>query len=176
MARIFFDTEFIEDGKTIELLSIGMVKESGEHYYAVVYDADWERARANPWIAANVIPVLSFRDSIPYKSRAQIAKDIVQFAGDSPEFWADYAAYDWVALCQIFGTMMDLPKGWPMFCHDVQQLRGLTTCPNPPRHANLQPEHNALLDAEDCCKRWYEFSHKLRMFMGYSLDTLDPDR
>ena len=28
--KIFFDTEFIEDGKTIELLSIGLVREDGK--------------------------------------------------------------------------------------------------------------------------------------------------
>jgi hypothetical protein len=27
--RFFLDTEFIEDGKTIDLVSIGMVKENG---------------------------------------------------------------------------------------------------------------------------------------------------
>lgn len=39
-----------------------------------------------------------------------------------PEFWADYGAYDWVVICSLFGTMMDLPKGYPMFCRDLQQL------------------------------------------------------
>lgn len=32
------------------------------------------------------------------------------------------ADYDWVVLCQLYGTMMDLPKGWPMYCRDVKQL------------------------------------------------------
>jgi len=30
--------------------------------------------------------------------------------------------YDWVIFCQIFGRMVDLPNGWPQFCHDVRQL------------------------------------------------------
>jgi hypothetical protein len=38
-----------------------------------------------------------------------------------PEFYAYYADYDWVVFCQLFGTMMDLPKGFPMLAFDIQQ-------------------------------------------------------
>ena len=31
MTKIFLDTEFIENGKTIELVSIGLVKENGDY-------------------------------------------------------------------------------------------------------------------------------------------------
>lgn len=30
---------------------------------------------------------------------------------------------DWVVFCQMFGTMLDLPNGWPMFCRDIRQFR-----------------------------------------------------
>jgi 3' exoribonuclease, RNase T-like len=36
--KIFYDTEFIEDGRTIDLISIGMVAEDGREYYAVNRD------------------------------------------------------------------------------------------------------------------------------------------
>lgn len=39
----------------------------------------------------------------------------------SPEFYGYYADYDWVLFCSIFGTMMDLPKGFPMYCKDLKQ-------------------------------------------------------
>lgn len=39
-----------------------------------------------------------------------------------PEFWAYYADYDWVVFCSLFGTMMDLPEGFPMYCNDLKQL------------------------------------------------------
>ena len=45
--RYFYDTEFIEDGNTIELVSIGIVAEDGREYYAV--STDFDAARANPW-------------------------------------------------------------------------------------------------------------------------------
>ncbi len=38
-----------------------------------------------------------------------------------PVFYAYYSAYDWVLFCSLFGTMMDLPKGFPMYCNDLKQ-------------------------------------------------------
>jgi hypothetical protein len=35
MTKYFFDTEFDEDGKTIELISIGIKCADGREYYAV---------------------------------------------------------------------------------------------------------------------------------------------
>jgi len=54
--RIWFDTEFIDDGKNIELLSIGMVREDGKTYYAEAKEAD--RSRATGWVSQNVLPQL----------------------------------------------------------------------------------------------------------------------
>lgn len=39
-----------------------------------------------------------------------------------PEFYAYYADYDWVAFCWLFGKMIDLPKGFPMYCIDLKQI------------------------------------------------------
>ena len=134
--RIWFDTEFIEDGKTIDLLSIGMVREDGATFYAEPEETD--RTRAGDWVKQNVIPHLSG----PVLPRDVIRKGLITFAGESPQFWAYYASYDWVALCQLFGTMMDLPKGWPMYVRDLKQLAG-----NVPLIPQTSQEHNALADA-----------------------------
>lgn len=40
----------------------------------------------------------------------------------NPEFYANYCSYDWVVFCWIFGKMIELPSGFPMFCNDLQQL------------------------------------------------------
>ncbi|TGQ11188.1 hypothetical protein EN858_14795 [Mesorhizobium sp. M4B.F.Ca.ET.215.01.1.1] len=137
--RVWFDTEFIEDGKTIELLSIGLVKADGSAYYAE--PAETDRSRASEWVKQNVLPHLTGET----KPRAEIAQEIIKFVGEKPEFWAYYADYDWVALCQLYGTMMDLPAGWPMLCMDVQQLRKSAGNPELPKQTST--EHNALADA-----------------------------
>jgi len=59
--RIFYDTEFIENGKTIDLISIGIVTEDGREYYAVNSgiesgDALHERISAHDWLMRNVVP------------------------------------------------------------------------------------------------------------------------
>lgn len=38
------------------------------------------------------------------------------------EFYAYYADYDWVLFCSLFGRMIDLPKGFPMYCKDLKQM------------------------------------------------------
>ena len=38
-----------------------------------------------------------------------------------PQFYGYYCDYDWVAFCWLFGKMIDLPNGFPMFCIDLKQ-------------------------------------------------------
>lgn len=40
----------------------------------------------------------------------------------NPEFYGYYADYDWVLFCSLFGRMIDLPKGFPMYCKDLKQM------------------------------------------------------
>ena len=42
--RFFYDCEFIEDGTTIDLVSIGVVGEDGREFYAVSTGFDPEKA------------------------------------------------------------------------------------------------------------------------------------
>lgn len=40
---------------------------------------------------------------------------------NKPEIYAYYADYDWVLFCSLFGRMIDLPMGMPMYCKDLKQ-------------------------------------------------------
>lgn len=139
--NIFFDTEFIEDGERIYPISIGLVREDGEVYYAEWMYVPWERA--NNWVVENVRPHLRRGDAL--KHRHEIAHEIVEFVGKRPRFWAYYADYDWIVLCQLYGRMLDLPKGWPMFCLDIKQLAVMLGDPTLPEQTTT--EHHALADA-----------------------------
>ena len=48
--------------------------------------------------------------------------------------------------------MMDLPKGWPMYCRDVKQLADSKG--NPKLAKQETQEHNALADAIWCAQAW----------------------
>lgn len=115
--RYFLDTEFIDDGKTIDLISIGVVSDDGREFYAEL-SVDW--SKASPWVLENVVPHLqgevSDREVVAGHLRAFVA------LGDGdPEFWSWCSAYDWIAVCQLYGTMFDKPDNWPNYCRDLQQ-------------------------------------------------------
>lgn len=141
---VWIDTEFIEDGVSIELLSIGAVREDGATYYAELAGVD--TGRANAWVREHVLPKLSGQTM----QREQVRADLVAFAGEAPVFIADYGGYDWVAICQLFGDMSALPIDWPMFCLDLQQVLwhlGATETMLAAAAPEPAAEHNALVDA-----------------------------
>jgi hypothetical protein len=169
MTRYFYDSEFLEDGKTIELISIGIVAEDGREYYAVSEDTTHgklnKRIRHNEWLMANVVPSLpkpagDWNLHMPrkwlfnyhayeVKPRHRIADEVREFllAGDTPELWADYGAYDHVVLCQLWGRMIDLPEGLPMFTNDIQQEAARLGIPWDELPQQESGQHNALDDA-----------------------------
>lgn len=152
--RVWFDTEFIEDGRTIDLLSIGMIREDNHYYYAE--NTECNRDRATSWVRKNVFPHLT--GGIYLMTRNEIADDVRRFVGEKPEFWAYYADYDWVALCQLYGTMMQLPEGWPKFCLDIKQVAYLRGDPSLQRPEG--GDHNALADARWNRRIWIELMHR----------------
>lgn len=118
--RIFFDTEFRDDGRIIDLISIGLVREDGEELYLVSSEFDVARAEADPWLRQNVLAHIP--ESLQRYPRRHMADVISNFAfEDDPVFMAYYAGYDWVALCQLFGRMLDIPAHWPKHCQDLKQ-------------------------------------------------------
>ncbi|WP_280319936.1 3'-5' exoribonuclease domain-containing protein [Nocardia wallacei] len=158
-----YDTEFIENGKTIDLISIGIVSGSGREYYAVNADMPVKRIRKHQWLMDNVVPSLpkpagDWNNHMPknwlfdfhnraVKDKAKIAVEVRDFllAEDEPELWADYGAYDHVVLCQLWGSMIDLPSGIPMFTHDIEQA--IESVPEFVKPEQTQGVHNALEDA-----------------------------
>jgi hypothetical protein len=161
--KITYDTEFLEDGKTIDLISIGMVNmDTGEEFYAVSNEFDTARVAQDPWLMKNVMSSIDhiYFDTDPdtrepnlividdaAMTRREIRQGVLDFVGNAiPEWWAWYGAYDHVALSQLFGRMVDLPYRFPFFTRDIRQLADTLGNPELPR----QPKglHNALDDAK----------------------------
>lgn len=88
--RYYLDTEFHEDGRTIDLISIGIVAEDGREFYACSLDADWSRIEREPWLCANVLPHLPEDGAVQWMSRERIRDRLLAFVGQDPkpEFWA----------------------------------------------------------------------------------------
>lgn len=175
--RYYYDTEFLEDGSTIALISIGIVNEDGEAYYAVNAEVSeslnpddlGKRIAKSDWLMKNVAPHLPLYGEVKRYSGSSsawmpppldtksttvrpawvIANEVREFlaeGGDDIELWADYAAYDHVALMQLYGPMIRRPKHIPMYTNDIQQaarmVGGLDYLPEQQGTA-----HNALEDA-----------------------------
>jgi hypothetical protein len=174
---IYYDTEFIEAGphEPLRFLSIGLVADDGREYYAVTADPDVITAAvAHDWLRVNVVPSLPVTvEQVPWgkahgwsrwqwewdrahpdyrhvKDREQIAVEVRDFilAEPDPRLWAWYAAYDHVVLCQLYGPMISLPAGMPMWTNDLKQEAVRRGDPHLPAMPGVR-SHNALDDARE---------------------------
>lgn len=135
--RIFFDTEFVDTGDRIILISLGLVREDNETFYAELETPETLRdCPVSQWVKDNVYPHLEGGTS--FWSRRAVAGALVGFAADKPKFWGYVADYDWVALSQLYGPLVNRPKGWPWTALDTYQLPDFKQCvikPDRPHHA-----------------------------------------
>lgn len=165
MTRVFYDTEFHEDGRTIDLISIGLVREdTGEELYLINGDCDTTRLLEHDWLMANVVPSLPLTatgaglrlllwdpdkpDIDRVRLRPHLAAMVCEFITGTPDpqLWAWYGAYDHVALAQLWGPMIHLPEGIPMWTGDLrQEAERLGAYEGRPKQE--AGEHNALADA-----------------------------
>lgn len=131
----------------IQLISIGIVCEDGREFYAV--SNEFDESLADDWVKENVISKLEYWQKLDAstsichrgvnskkfgKSIIEIRNEVVKLLGGgcdeySPklyvpketEIYAYFADYDWVVFCNLFGRMIDLPEGMPMYCKDLKQ-------------------------------------------------------
>lgn len=191
--KYFIDTEFIEGFHKsnkrlrhhVDLISIGIFCEDGRELHLI--SNEYEYRDANDWVKQNVILPLyiqtvhgdsrnewntrTFHKMYGYGLDSIRTAMIKFFEVDqaSPiQCYGYYSDYDWVAFCSIFGTMMDLPDGFPMYCIDLKQMldekaaEGIFPQPHPPKnledsismfkeqkeYPEQENEHNALADAK----------------------------
>jgi hypothetical protein len=147
MTKVYYDTEFLDNGKTLDLISLAMIKETGESLYLINRDLDLNHIMAQPWLRHNVMRHLPVKETklstingvnkyiydwdiegelscgSPLFTRDEIRDKVRSFvlSAYKPELWAWYGAYDHVILCQLFGRMLDLPTGFPMYTNDLKQ-------------------------------------------------------
>lgn len=187
--RYYMDWEFLEDGRTIEPISVGIVCEDGRELYLINHDLVLDRLKDFPWVAANVVPYLPLlsndetgewewdSDNPEYEYVMQYrfwAETIQKFLTGSVELWGYFSAYDHIALAQCFGRMIDLPANVPMWTNDIQQFateHGFNVLDVAPVNGS---QHNALADAG-----WTMVAHQLLMakvrIRHEPLDLVDPN-
>ncbi|AZA13966.1 polyadenylate-specific 3'-exoribonuclease AS [Corynebacterium choanae] len=149
--RYFYDTEFLDNGTTLELVSIGIVAEDGREYYAC--STDFHPGDANQWVRTHVLSQLPSPASPLWKPRRLIAEEVAEFLlahhpttqADNPQLWAWVGGYDHVVYAQLFGSMADMPARLPRFTHELKQYWEFAGRPWIPTMS--QGQHDALEDA-----------------------------
>lgn len=144
--KYFLDFEFIEGfhkplfGKRrhfIDLISIGIVSEDNRGLYFL--SSEYNYNDADEWVKENVI-LKAYQHAVNGDNRNRyssntfhksygipvkdICKEVLRFIGDDKDifFYGYYSDYDWVLFCSMFGRMIDLPQGFPMYCRDLKQM------------------------------------------------------
>lgn len=149
--KIFFDTEFTGLHQNTTLISIGLVAETGETFYAELNDYD--ESQLNGWLHENVIAHLGNADFVGSQNEvaSAIQSWLKQF--DRVEMWSDVLAYDWVLFCNLFGSAFDIPQNVYYIPFDLATLfkiKDIDPDVNREEFAELQngaEKHNALWDA-----------------------------
>lgn len=193
--KFFLDCEFVEGTQkktflgipygttkpTVDIISIGIIADDNQSYYAVSKDFNlkeaWNRVQITTgadekpyyWIRENVLKLIykqlrmrelnqEYNGDVAYfetyytekvyykelkrliakygKSNMEIAQEIKDFVyrgaecssglsqwdkENKIEFYGYYSAYDWVAFCQLYSIMMNIPDGFPWYCIDLKQ-------------------------------------------------------
>ena len=137
MRRIFFDTEFTGLHKGTTLISIGLITDEGERFYAEL--TDFDESQCDNWIQQNVLDdlILTGNETLAKtlgedkmttvvlgnknEVRAELLKWLDDFSDDI-QFVSDVCHYDMVLLCDLIAeTSILLPSYINPFCHDITQ-------------------------------------------------------
>ncbi len=136
--KIFFDTEFTGLHQNTTLISIGLISDCGNKFYAELNDYD--KDQIDDWLEQNVIKNLLMKEPengedeyyVARRSRDnKVGNDLyesysIQLRCDTErlkieltkwleqfgevEIWSDCLSYDWVLFNQIFGHAFNIPK------------------------------------------------------------------
>ena len=134
--KVFFDTEFTGLHKNTTLISIGLVAEDGQQFYAELFDYD--KAQIDSWLQDNIIDnclmINSGKFAYKFTDKDYVGevvdenlnylvgnkkfvaeqltgwlKSLNRYSDSKIEIWSDCLAYDWVLFNDIFGHAFNMP-------------------------------------------------------------------
>lgn len=168
--KIFMDQEFTGLHQYTTQISIGMVTEFGDTFYAEL--TDYDENQVTEWIVDNVIDNLYLTDehcklgedkfNVRIKGDSKTVKEAMEdwfedimdvYEDKEIEMWGDCMAYDWVLFCQIFGHAFNIPLYINYIPFDICTLfkmAGVDPDINREKFAGMgskKEKHNALHDA-----------------------------
>lgn len=137
MRQIFFDTEFTGLHQNTTLVSIGLVSDEGERFYAEL--TDFDDSQCDEWITKNVLNHLIVSGNAKLEAELEqdgmtttvignkeyVREQLLEWLDnykDNIQFVSDVCHYDMVLLCDLLadGAIL-LPQYINPFCHDLCQ-------------------------------------------------------
>lgn len=149
--KVYFDTEFTKLRKDATLISIGLISENDQTFYAEFSDYDKSQCDDDDWIKENVLnnlslinkyttptvlnaPLIGNIGNIPictkvFGDTSFIKFNLIKFFqnilknsnDDKIELISDCCHYDMVLFIDIFGEAFDLPSFISPVCYDINQ-------------------------------------------------------
>jgi len=181
MIELFFDTEFTGLHKDTTLISLGIISENDDKFYAEFND--YNKSQVDDWIQKNVIDKLWWKNKqmkdLPeyyyYGSKKFVLeglkKWLSKFGNEEILFVSDVCHYDFVLLIDLFGSALDLPKNICPACYDINNdiIDYFNKDAHKAFNANREKladikiksevfKHNALWDAEVIKEIYYKYS------------------
>lgn len=129
--KLFFDTEFTGLQKDTSLISLGIVAENGQCFYAKF--TDYNKEQVNDWIQEHIIENLELTDELlanfyvtevtgtKEEIKEALLKWLESLEADYFELVSDVCHYDMVLFVDIFGGAFDLPEFISPCCYDINQ-------------------------------------------------------
>jgi hypothetical protein len=161
--KLFYESEFTGLHQQTTLISIGLVAESGESFYAEL--DDYDEKQVSDWIRENVINKLRLKqkgliargnESEYYGNKKQLSAYLRTWLNqfEHIEIWSDCLAFDWVLFCQLFGGAFTVPGSVYYIPFDICTLfkaKGIDPDINREQFSGFldgtMSKHNALHDA-----------------------------
>jgi len=158
ITKLFMDTEFTGLHQQTSLISVALIDETGQRFYAELND--YKKCQCDDWIIKNVIGNLKHKHIM---SMPELRKNLLNWLSSyvRVEIWGDCISYDWVLFNEIFGGAFNLPRNIYYIPFDLCTLfkfRGIN--PDIDREEFLGinksvSKHNALWDTH-IIKKCYE--------------------
>jgi hypothetical protein len=124
--KIFMDMEFTGLHQYTTVVSIGLVNEYGDTFYAEF--TDYDENQVDGWLVDNVLDNLYLteanefpgNDKLNVKVRGDVRlvrrhmdnwfdETLINHEEKRIEMWGDCLAYDWVLFCQLYGHSFNTP-------------------------------------------------------------------
>lgn len=176
--KVFLDSEFTGLHQNSTLISLALIDENSNSFYAEFNDYDHNQV--DDWIFKNVINNLLFKEDCLFKDEESnsinlrnttevILNELREWLSnyDQIEVWSDCLSYDWVLFNNLFGNAFLIPDNIYYIPFDICTLfkiKGIDPDINREEFSNntdgKHRKHNALYDAL-VIKNCYEKAIKL---------------